>query len=67
MNIPQQSKVDYLCPTCNSKLLYDAHAQWDTETQSFQLQEVFEYAWCSTCDCPVTVTATNANHLLRLA
>jgi hypothetical protein len=51
MNIPQQSKVDYLCPTCNSKLLYDAHAQWDTETQSFQLQEVFEYAWCSTCDC----------------
>ena len=44
-------KVVMSCTHCGSTEVYrDAWAEWDVESQSWVLQDVFDYAYCCRCD-----------------
>ena len=44
------AKIDYVCTKCGEPVLKDAWASWDTETQQWVLETVFDQAFCSNCD-----------------
>ncbi len=40
-------KIDYMCEVCGSTdIFWDAEACWDTETQRFEMNNVFESSTC---------------------
>jgi len=40
-----------ICETCGGdEVLRDAYASWCVETQRWVLDNVFDYAYCRTCD-----------------
>lgn len=46
------SKEIPLCGTCGSdRVVRDAWATWNASTQEWELQEVFDYAFCHACEC----------------
>jgi hypothetical protein len=50
------SKVKMVCGSCGSeKVLRDAWAEWDIESQEWVLQNVFDYAFCEACDSETAV------------
>jgi hypothetical protein len=45
-----------VCGSCGSeKVLRDAWAEWDIESQEWVLQNVFDYAFCEACDSETAV------------
>ena len=39
------------CKSCGSEnVLRDAWAEWDSETQRWELSSVFDHAYCDDCD-----------------
>lgn len=48
----ETARLDYQCPACGSyNVTADANADWDVETQSWVLLNVFTSMSCSDCDC----------------
>lgn len=46
----KRQRVAYKCPKCGShEVRFDAWAEWDAETQSMSLQNVFEATACDAC------------------
>jgi len=46
----------YVCSFCGSdSVKLDAWAVWDVDSQSWQVSETFEAAWCDDCDGETTV------------
>lgn len=45
------AKLRMKCATCGSdNVVRDAWAEWCEVTQQWDLQNVFDYAWCIDCD-----------------
>ena len=43
-------KIEKVCGTCGSVDVWvDAMAEWDVETQSWELGSTFDYSWCRDC------------------
>jgi hypothetical protein len=39
------------CETCGSEAVrVDAYAEWDFDSQSWELAELYDYSWCCDCD-----------------
>lgn len=50
MNI-DGDKTIYICKQCNShNILHDAWAQWNSDTNAFELASVYEDKKCGDCD-----------------
>ena len=46
-----EPRVDYVCSNCGSEgVTRDANAVWSTETQEWELEAVFDQAFCRDCD-----------------
>ncbi len=48
-------KICFVCSVCKSaEVVADAYAEWNMETQAWELQNVFEYSggYCNACDGP---------------
>jgi hypothetical protein len=44
-------RIAKVCEKCGSEdVRIDAFAEWDVDTQSWELQETFDYSWCCDCD-----------------
>ena len=51
-------KICFVCSVCNSaEVVADAYAEWNMETQAWELQNVFEYgiSYCNACDGPTSL------------
>lgn len=45
------AKLNMVCSVCGSKdVVRDAWAEWDFEAQEWVLQNVFDNAYCETCE-----------------
>lgn len=43
-------KIKYVCPNCGSdKIVFDANAKWNPETQEMELQCSFDFNICESC------------------
>jgi len=43
-------KYTYICTTCGSdRVLLDAWARWNTDTQQWELSSTFDSAYCEEC------------------
>ena len=45
-----QPKVKPVCNICDNEIIVDAWAEWDSETQQWELQTTLDSGWCNTCD-----------------
>ena len=44
-------KIEKVCGTCGSvEVWIDALAEWDVDTQSWELGSTFDNSWCRDCD-----------------
>ena len=44
-------KRDFVCTHCHSThILHDAWAQWNPDTESFELAEVYDQKFCGNCE-----------------
>jgi hypothetical protein len=44
-------KIEKVCGTCGSvEVWVDALAEWDVDTQSWELGSTFDNSWCRDCD-----------------
>lgn len=49
-------RVKFVCPVCKSdRILRDAYATWNQDTQEWELHSVYDYSTCQDCD-------TSGNH-----
>ena len=44
------AKVEYVCTICGEPVLKDAWASWNPTQQRWELEEVFDQAFCPNCD-----------------
>ena len=50
----------YVCKACGSdQVSRDAWASWDVHSQKWELESVFDQAFCSECDGETTIVKTN--------
>ena len=43
-------KIKKVCEECGSdNVTINANAEWDVETQSWELLSTYEHSWCSDC------------------
>jgi hypothetical protein len=55
------SKVMMRCSTCHGEdVLRDAWACWSVERQEWELGQVFDHAFCETCDSECTIESAPA-------
>lgn len=44
------NKIKYVCEACGSEdVVWDAYAEWNQDTQEFELRSTFDYSVCNTC------------------
>ena len=44
-------KIEKVCETCGSEEVFiDAYADWDVDTQSWELCATYDESWCAVCD-----------------
>jgi hypothetical protein len=44
-------KITKVCETCGSQDVFiDAYAEWDVDTQSWELCATYDASWCAVCD-----------------
>ena len=44
-------KIEKVYGTCGSQaVLIDAYAEWDFDSQSWELQSSYDFSWCRDCD-----------------
>ena len=44
-------RINYICTHCGSSdICFDAYAQWNPETQEFEVYDTFDKSWCRECD-----------------
>ena len=49
-------KIKKVCEKCGSQAVrIDAFAEWDFDSQSWELQEAFDYSWCCDCDAETSI------------
>ena len=47
----QENKRDAVCGSCaSSDVWVDATAEWNTDTQTWELKSTFDMAFCTVCD-----------------
>jgi len=47
---PTTGRVKFVCPVCKSdRILRDAYASWNQETQEWELHDVYDYTACQDC------------------
>ena len=47
----KKKKLNMVCKTCGSdQVVRDAWAEWEPESQQWTLQNVFDYAYCESCE-----------------
>lgn len=52
----QPIKVKQCCATCGGEnVKRDAWASWCDETQSWEIDSVFDNAWCDDCECECSI------------
>lgn len=45
------AKIDMVCNECGSPVVVDATAQWNIDTQEWELCDTHEHAWCQNHEC----------------
>ena len=51
-----QARVEKVCETCGSdRVLVDAYAEWDVDTQQWELAHTYGYSFCKDCDGETTI------------
>ena len=54
----KKKKIAYVCDFCGSEeVLVDAWAQWDKDSQRWELFNTFDAAFCAECDGECSVAA----------
>jgi len=52
----EQRKVEKVCKNCGSdRVLVDAHAEWDVDTQQWELVHTYDHSFCKDCDSETTI------------
>ena len=50
-NTQTMMKIEKVCGTCGSvEVWIDALAEWDVDTQSWELCATYDASWCAVCD-----------------
>jgi len=53
---PTRGKLTMRCSNCGSEdVVRDAWARWSFEQQEWELGEIFDYAYCETCEGDCTI------------
>jgi hypothetical protein len=48
--------IQYICKHCgSSEVVFDAYAQWNPESQDFEIYNTFDDSWCQECEGANTV------------
>lgn len=48
---PTTDRVKFVCPVCKSdRILRNAYASWNQDTQEWELHDVYDYTLCQDCD-----------------
>ena len=49
-------RINYICTHCGSSdVVFDAYAEWNPETQEFEIYNTFDDSWCNECEGANTV------------